>query len=147
MSLRYVGQRHELQVPLAGGRASAEAFDRARLDFDRLHRSTFEHDRPADPVELRGIAVTATVDRPVPVLRHQGTESVSASLRDRRQVLLTGEAAPTEVPVYDRISIAPGLTIDGPAILESADATVVVYPAQTALVHETGSLLITEGAA
>ena len=62
-------------------------------------------------------------------------------------MLLTGEVAGTEVPVYDRVSIASGLTIDGPAILESADATVVVYPAQTALVHETGSLMITERAA
>lgn len=144
MSLRYVGQRHELQVPLTGGRASVEVFDQARADFDRLHRVTFEHDRPAEPVELRGIAVTATVVRPVPELRHQGTQSVSASLRDRRHVLLTGEHAAAEVPVYDRISIAPSLSIDGPAILESADATVVVYPAQTAYVHETGSLLITE---
>jgi N-methylhydantoinase A len=147
MSLRYVGQRHELQVSLVGGRASAGLFERARLDFDRLHRVTFEHERPGDPVELRGIAVTATVVRPAPALRHRGTESVSASLRDRRQVQLTGDPAPTEVPVYDRISIASGLTIDGPAILESADATVVVYPAQTAYVHETGSLLITERSA
>ena len=85
MSLRYIGQRHELHVPLAAGRASVEVFERARLDFDRLHRVTFEHDRPAEPVELRGIAVTATVVRPVPVLRHRGAESVSSSLRDRRQ--------------------------------------------------------------
>jgi N-methylhydantoinase A len=144
MALRYVGQRHELHVSLAGGRSSADVFSRARLDFDRLHLATFEHDRPAEPVELRGIAVTATVVRPVPVLRHQGTESVDGSLRDRRQVLLTGALSTTDVPVYDRVSIAPGLCIDGPAILESADATVVVYPGQTARVHETGSLLITE---
>jgi N-methylhydantoinase A len=146
MSLRYVGQRHELQVPLSGGRASRGLFDQARSDFDRVHRSTFGHDRPGDPVELRGIAVTASVLRPVPVLRHQGSESVSSSLRERRRVLFTGEDAPTEVPVYDRASIAAGLTVDGPAILESADATVVVYGGQTAHVHETGSLLITERA-
>ncbi len=145
MSLRYVGQRHELQVALTGGRASREQFDEARSGFDRLHRSTFEHDRPDDPVELRGIAVTATVLRPVPAFRHQGSESVSESLREHRQVLFTGEGAPTAVPVYNRAGIAAGLTIDGPAILESEDATVVVYGGQVAHVHETGALLITEG--
>jgi N-methylhydantoinase A len=144
LSLRYVGQRHELQVPLAGGRASREVFQAARDGFDRLHRSTFEHDRPDEPVELRGLAVTATVTRPVPVLRHHGTGSVDSSLRERRRVLVTGEAEPTEVPVYERNQIAAGLTIEGPAILESPDATVVALGGQSAYVHETGSLLITE---
>lgn len=144
MSLRYVGQRHELQVPLSGGRASRELFDEARSGFDRLHHSTFEHDRPDDPVELRGVAVTASVLRPVPEFRHAGSESVSASLRERRRVLFTGEDAATEVPVYDRARIAAGLAVDGPAILESEDATVVVYSGQAAYVHETGALLITE---
>lgn len=144
MSLRYVGQRHELQVPLSGGRASRELFAEARSGFDRLHRSTFEHDRPDDPVELRGVAVTASVLRPVPEFRHAGSESVSASLHERRRVLFTGEDAATEVPVYDRASIAAGLAVDGPAILESEDATVVVYSGQVAHVHETGALLITE---
>jgi N-methylhydantoinase A len=147
LSLRYVGQRHELQVALGGGRTSAELFHQARVDFDQLHRSTFEHDRPDDPVELRGIAVTATVTRPAPVLGHPGAESVNGSLREHRRVLLTGEGAPTEVPVYDRDRIAAGLTIEGPAILESADATAVVLTGQTARVHDTGSLLITERAA
>jgi N-methylhydantoinase A len=144
MSLRYVGQRHELQVPLAPGRACAQGFEQAREGFDRLHRASFEHDRPGEPVELRGITVTATVTRPVPALRHQGTQSVSASLRERREVRLTGEPEATEVPVFDRAAIAAGQTIEGPAILESGDATVVVYPAQQAFVHDTGSLLITE---
>jgi N-methylhydantoinase A len=58
--------------------------------------------------------------------------------------MLTGESTPTDVPVYDRVRIAPGLRVAGPAILESGDATVVVYPSQSAVVHETGSLLITE---
>ncbi len=146
MSLRYVGQRHELRVPLVGARASAKVFEQARAEFDRLHRASFEHDRPGDPVELRGIAVTATVVRLVPALHHEGTQSVESAQTDRRRVLLTGEPAAAEVPVYDRVRIASGLTLSGPAILESPDATVVVYPGQQASVHETGSLLIAERA-
>ena len=146
MSLRYVGQRHELQVPLAGGRASATLFAAARTAFDAAHLATFAHDRPDEPVELRAIAVTATVVRPVPRLRHAGTSSVEVAQIDCRRVLLTGEQSEIDVPVYERAAIAPGLTLDGPAILESSDATIVVYPGQLARVHGTGSLLITEQA-
>jgi N-methylhydantoinase A len=147
ISLRYVGQRHELQVPLVGGALSVRAFQEARSSFDRLHRASFEHDRPNDPVELRGITVTATVVRPVPTMHHAGTDAPREAQVDRRTVLLTGEPSAAEVPVYDRARIAPGAKLPGPAILESTDATVVVYPGQDALVHETGSLLITERAA
>ncbi len=55
---------------------------------------------------------------------------------------LTGTRERAEVPVYDRPRLATGCAIDGPAVLESPDATVVVYPGQRAVVHRTGSLVI-----
>ncbi len=144
MSLRYVGQRHELRVPLITGAVTSHALGQARLSFDRLHRASFEHDRPEDPVEVRGIAVTATAARPVPTLAHHGRKSALDAQIDQRTVRLTGGACAVTCPVYDRVGIAAESTLSGPAILESSDATVVVYPGQQASVHGTGALLITE---
>jgi N-methylhydantoinase A len=142
LSLRYVGQRHELRVPLPQARVDEKALAEARLEFDRQHGLNYGHDRPLDPVEVRGLAVTATLARPYPVARNAGTEAPEAALNERRRVRLTGEPDWLDVPVYDRLRLATGSVLTGPAILESPDATVVIYSGQRASVHETGSVVI-----
>jgi N-methylhydantoinase A len=146
LALRYVGQRHELQVPLAGARTRVERLAAARGAFDRLHRLNYGHDRPGDPVELRGISVTATVERPSPLLRHAGDAAPAAARTDRRRVRMVGEPTATDVDVYDRTRLAAGVSVAGPAIFESADSTAVVYPGQRATVHETGAIVIEQAA-
>jgi N-methylhydantoinase A len=41
-----------------------------------------------------------------------------------------------EVPVFRRNSLAPGATIDGPAVIEEKTSTTVLYPGQRARVDE-----------
>jgi N-methylhydantoinase A len=142
LSLRYLGQRHELRVPLPQARLDEATLAEARLEFDRNHGLNYGHERPEDPVELRGLAVTATLARPHPVARNTGTEPPGAALEEPRRVRLTGEPDWFEVPVYERVRLATGSILDGPAILESPDSTVVIYSGQRASVHETGSVVI-----
>jgi N-methylhydantoinase A len=141
VALRYIGQRHELRVPLAAP-IGQQALREARLAFDRMHAANYGHERPADAVEIRAIGVTAVVGRPRPALANTGSERPLDCLRERRSMRLTGTGERAEVPVYERPRLVSGCAIEGPAVLESADATVVVYPGQRAVVHETGSLVI-----
>jgi N-methylhydantoinase A len=142
VALRYVGQRHELRVGLAAP-VGRQTLAEARLAFDRMHGANYGHERPSDPVEIRAIGVTAVVERRRPKLANAGSARPLDCMRDRRQVRLTGTGERASVPVYDRPRLATGSVIEGPSVLESPDATVVVYPGQRAVVHETGSLVIT----
>jgi N-methylhydantoinase A len=141
VSLRYVGQRHELEVPLAGGAVNGTLAD-ARAEFDRLHAANYGHERPGDPVEVRAVAVVATIERPKPRLVNPGDRRPEDAVTGRRSLRLVGEGARRDAPVYTREQLMTAAVLEGPAILESRDATVVVYEGQRARVHSTGSLLI-----
>ena len=45
-------------------------------------------------------------------------------------------------PVFERSGLARGQNIDGPAIIEQADTTIVVHPRQRARVRADRSILI-----
>jgi N-methylhydantoinase A/oxoprolinase/acetone carboxylase beta subunit len=141
LALRYVGQRHELRVPLASGAVTRRSLEEARQQFDRLHGHNYGHARHDDRVELRTIAVVATIARPKPRFVNTGRARPEDALKARRRVHLAGASEATDVPVYDRNQLASGSALYGPAILESADATVVLYPGERARVHATGSVI------
>jgi len=47
-----------------------------------------------------------------------------------------------ETPIHDRYRMGPGTRIDGPAIVEERESTMVVGPGATARVAEDGSLIV-----
>ena len=51
-------------------------------------------------------------------------------------------AALVDTAVYDRQSLGPGDAIDGPAIIEQSDTTLVIHPRQRASVRADRSILI-----
>jgi N-methylhydantoinase A/oxoprolinase/acetone carboxylase beta subunit len=142
LALRYVGQRHELRVPLAPGSVTPTTLREARDAFDRQHAVNYGHERPGDPVELRAAAVVATSERPRPALRNRGRKRAEDVLKERRRVRLAGEEDWLDVPVYERLGLATGILLQGPAIIEAGDSTIVIYPGQRASVHETGSVIV-----
>jgi N-methylhydantoinase A len=146
IALRYVGQRHELQVELRSGRVTGASLQEARERFDLEHARNYGHDRPGEPVEVRAISVTATAERPKPALRNAGRDRPAQALTGRRQLRLTSEPGLQDVPVYDRARLASGSGLAGPAVLESRDSTIVVHTGQTAGVHPTGAVVIQEAA-
>ncbi len=50
-----------------------------------------------------------------------------------------------EAAVYDEGALAPGLELDGPAIVEMPDTTIVIGRDQRAGVDEHGNVVITPG--
>ncbi|MCW3063702.1 MAG: hydantoinase [Solirubrobacterales bacterium] len=146
IALRYVGQRHELQVEMRPGGMTGASLQEARERFDLEHGRNYGHDRPGEPVEVRAISVTATAERPKPALRNTGRDRPVQALTGRRQLRLTSEPGLQDVPVYDRARLASGSGLAGPAVLESRDSTIVVHTGQTAAIHPTGAVLIQEAA-
>ncbi|HET8607972.1 MAG TPA: hydantoinase/oxoprolinase family protein [Gaiellaceae bacterium] len=135
--LRYVGQGHELRVDVPAGGAAE-----LRAAFELRYRELYGHEGTAVPVEALNWRVVSSgpkpevsLYRPVQRVVHTGT---SPSERD---VFFPGGRRP--VQVVDRYALAPGTRIDGPAIVEERESTLVVPPGRTAEVTDQLAVVVT----
>jgi N-methylhydantoinase A len=130
-ALRYAGQSHELTVEVEGFEPT-EVAERFHAAHERARG--YRLDEPIEVVDLR---VTATVPGEEPDIAHDGSTSEPETTRS----VHTGDGR-EQVPVYDRESVAVGLSAAGPAVFEGDESTVVVPPAWTATVDERGTLVL-----
>jgi N-methylhydantoinase A len=97
-------------------------------------------------VQVVTCRVTATGQRAEPSIANRtgdGRRKVEAS---SRPVYFETQGAWMDCPVYWRGALAVGSRMAGPAIIEQADSTTVLYPGDNALVDESGNLVIEVGA-
>lgn len=143
---RYPYQVWELDVALPKGR-----FDRpAELDglieaFHREHDRVFAVKEPGQQVECiywRG-RLSAALDGP-PLRKASARAAALPAPRTRRQAFFAGRGE-LETPRYHGDSLAAGMGIDGPAIIDEPTTTIVVYPGSRARVTELHNYLFEVG--
>ncbi len=132
LDMRYTGQGYELRVSLDGlgarGLTPAD-MDQARDRFDDRHAQIHGHaakDRTVEIVSYRvrlRVAVPKYVPQPVgdPVEAPAPADAVKGT----RTVWFTADKG-TETMLYERDRLPVGAWIDGPAIVEQFDSTIVV---------------------
>ncbi len=133
--LQYAGQSFELSVEVGDTFRPTRTAER----FHETHWSTYGYQMD-EPVHLVNLRVTATTTRSDPVVAHESTEGERSGIREARFT----DGTVHETPVYRRSALPTGQTLDGPAVVEQAESTVVVPPAWTAEVRADGSLVLTE---
>ncbi|WP_439577405.1 hydantoinase/oxoprolinase family protein [Elioraea sp.] len=144
--MHYVGQTHTVAVPLpfrlAGGTAGVDA-DAIRSSFEAAYTTAFSRLLPEIPIRIANVRTIAIGMRPrldLAALAPPGTATRAAAERGSRRVWFDGIAH--EATVWSRLDLPAGAEIAGPAILEQADATIVVDPGLTARVDRLGNLVI-----
>ncbi len=141
----YEGQGYELNVDFNG--TDGDWRERLRASFEAAHEAEYGHYFEADPVELLTLRVTAVGDvsdyRP-PTPERDGTDP-SHALRQDTTVVFGDSAAPDRltVPRYERDELLAGNEIEGPAVVDEFDSTVVVSPDWRATVRSNGALELT----
>ncbi len=144
LDLRYVGQEHSLTLtcPSEDGRLAVDA-DALRSLFEEAYERTFGHlmDEAVELVCLRAAAV-----RPLP--RPGEGRAAASELAPPEQVEAWSFAREARLPfaVLARESLAPGATLDGPAIVVEPTATTYLDAGLRLTVHAGGSLLVEEAA-
>lgn len=140
--LRYLGQSSELTIPVRGDTLDAVAIAALREDFQRAYHETFGYssDEPLELVNLRLAARGLRDDRLDFRRVRLGADAVGGSA-GRRPVSFERGAAPVDTPVLARGDLV-GRTVDGPAIVESYDTTVIVPPGARATGDAIGNLVI-----
>ncbi|PSQ62183.1 MAG: 5-oxoprolinase [Halobacteriales archaeon SW_8_66_22] len=117
--LRYDGQSHELTVGVPDPFDPATVADR----FHAAHERARGYRLGEEPIELVTLRLTATLPGETPEISHEGQSSEPVEQRDA-----SFGGTFRETPVYERESVPAGAAIDGPAIFEGGESTVVVPP-------------------
>jgi len=132
--VRYVGQGHELRVDVPPGGVGALA-----EEFVRLYGEVYGREGPAVPVEALNWRVLSSVPRPELRLSPRRPPSGEPRKGEREAYFPGGRRV---VPVFDRYALEPGTRVDGPAILEERESTLVVPPGRLAEVTANLAVLV-----
>ena len=140
--MRYVGQSHQLEVPLGDG-LDAGTIDQAQTTFHAQHEQTYNHSDEEALVEF--VALRAVHQRPAPqtqLLAPSQGGSGKSPVPDSRPVCLSAAKGYQDTPVYQREALPVGFRFAGPAIVEQADTTTLIHPGQTASVDRFANMVI-----
>lgn len=126
VDMRYVGQFHEVEVPLPEVPSSREDIERVVQAFHARHRQMYSFDLPFRTAEFMFFRLKATVagpERRMASIEAGGTDP-SGALKRVRPCYFGGRWIQT--PCYDGDRLKAGNVIEGPAIVEERTTTVVI---------------------
>jgi N-methylhydantoinase A len=137
VDLRYEGQSFDLRVPAPDaldGAALAAVADR----FHERHETRYGHAAPDEPLELVTVRVrTLGVVDPPELEPPSVSGDPEDAVRETRSVRFEADR---ETPVYVREELPTGAALEGPAVVEGAESTVVVRPDDSLAVADDGTL-------
>jgi N-methylhydantoinase A len=141
--LRYAHQGSEVTVDLEGKSVDSTALEAAFQRFHQEHHRLFGFSLD-QPVEIVTLRVTARGEvEPVAMAPILGQSiDPAGALVGQRSVYFDDGAGFLPCPIYHRALLAPGSEIEGPAILENLDSTVIVEPGWSARVDDYGNCII-----
>ena len=144
MNLRYPGQNWSLTVDAASVQGAQDfSFAQESLiaqmleRFHQLHFAQYGHARDSEAPEITGVRLVASTEIPKPHFSGGFTAPprTAVPVKQRRANLGQGFCA---TDVYRGGDLVPGDCIAGPAIIEEAFTTIVVYPGWNARLDDAG---------
>ena len=143
VDMRFSGQGYEVEAPVVAGHLDATRTNDIRDAFLEVYKQLFERAPEGLPIEGLSWRLRATGRRPELTLDFRG-DSVDPgkAKKGMRKVYFHHERAFIDAPVYDRYKLAPGGVLEGPAVFEERESTVVVGPGSRIKVDSSLNLVI-----
>jgi N-methylhydantoinase A len=148
LELRYKGQVHQVDTPVPAGRLDAPAVDGVIAEFERRYEALFGRGsgfREAG-IELVTYRVlgTASVERSHVQPHALGPADPSGARRGTERLYWRELDGLAETAIYGD-ALAPGMELDGPAVIRLQATTALVHPGQHARIDEYGNVRLTAG--
>ncbi len=146
--LKVAGQTYELTLPIPGdGPFDGDTLAALLGAFGDLYRSRYAFFFDGEPIEIVNLRLGAFGLREVPELPEvAATGADPASARKTSRPAYFGPAGRLDTPVYERARVAPGMVVDGPALIEEETSTTLLPPGTTATVANDLGLMVATGA-
>ena len=146
--LRYAHQGSELTVPYGNHTIDPEGIRNLVAEFHNQHRQLygFSLEQPVEIVTLRvtasGQVGAAILTSPTAADDVRSQNARTAAPGSYRPVYFDENSAFVECPIYNRDDLAADSIIEGPAILEGMDSTVVLNPGWLTRIDRHGNCIM-----
>jgi N-methylhydantoinase A len=147
LGLGYIGQSYHVPVSVGVETIATLTAGELLARFAGEYRGKYGYfydDVPVELVTVRVAGVAGTESRALPELEMSGGDA-SAAVRARRDAYSARTGTQISFAVYRRDSLKPGMTFEGPCLVEEESATTVVDVDARVTVDRFGSLDIALG--
>lgn len=143
--MRYVGQGHQIVVPLPDGDLGPQHHATIETRFEQVYQQLYGRSLTGVPIEgitwrLTALGPGASIDF---TAAHTLAETSSQAARGSRAMYMPEVEEFVEVPVYNRYGLRPGSHFTGPAVVEERESTVVIGARGQCTVDIYGNLNVT----
>ena len=150
--LRCAGQGYSVLVCSAQGAAvDASLVPSLQAAFRTAYQERYGHLPPEVPLEIVNLRARVASDRSTRAPRDHrngghGASGKASAPKAVRSVFFAEAAGYVDTPVYDRLGLIERLRIEGPAIVEDRETSIVIGPAGRFHLDESRNVLIEVGA-
>ncbi|HEY2534464.1 MAG TPA: hydantoinase/oxoprolinase family protein [Xanthobacteraceae bacterium] len=136
--MRYVGQGHEIAVPLPTRRLTAQDVPAIRAAYDAEYTRFYSRPIPGSDIEVMSYAVAVATFAPgLGGANTEPTPHRPAPVRTR-EVRNTATGVVSDWSVYERDTLTPGACFAGPAIVAEAETSTLLGPGWTGRITAEG---------
>ncbi len=144
--LRYEGQGYELNVPVDRRTLTQEDLGVLLERFHALHMKRYAYASKDEPVQFVNLRVAAIGQTPQVCLQREemGPADAASAVKNHRPIYWEGQGY-VQTPVYERDLLAPGMVLEGPAVVEEKISALTVPPGTSAHIDEYRNIILTVG--
>ena len=140
--MRYLGQGHEIYVPLPRRRLTANDGATIRVAYERAYTRLFSRVIEDGEIEVLTWVVSLSEMRepgqPLATPRRRPAPAATSF----REIVDPGDAATIRVPVFRRGDLAPGAVVDGPGLIVEDQTSTLIPEGFTASISAHGHIVI-----
>jgi N-methylhydantoinase A len=143
--LRYVGQEHALQIPVDGPRALTAGFDTLRRQFHAEHDRRYGQAAIEESLEIVNVRLVVTAHRADTLAETWLTAPwvpEGEIVEQRRDVIFDDPIKPLSARILWRPALPVGFTLEGPAVIEEPNSTILIPPGDRVTVEASGHLIV-----
>ena len=143
--MRYLKQGYEVRVAVPGGALDPSRRGALKENFEQAYKAIYGHTMSGAPIEVVSWRVIAHGPNPelvLPKANAKGSGGIESALKGRRDAYLPETKTRVDVPVYDRYALSVGDNLEGPAIVEERESTVVINGSSSLQVDAFNNLII-----
>ncbi len=142
INMRYVGQGHEIDVTLPSRPFNDVARAALRTAFEARYVRLFGSLIPGQDLEIVDIALRVEAASRIATLGLPPQTAVphQAAIHSTRRAFDPRTRSMADIPAYDRASLRPGATLQGPAVIFEEETTTVVTATFDATIDATGAI-------
>lgn len=126
--MRYLGQGHEISVPVPPGTLGADEMTALREAFETAYRAQFGLVIPDVEVEVLNWSLLVTTPPQEPDAPANADPCAGPEPSATRRVFDASLTEYQDVPIFARDAIPPGAVVSGPALIVEAQTTTAVTP-------------------